>query len=130
MTGGLLDPEGSQKYLESWKKRIDRMAADTQAMSDRLGSLRVTAEDDNDLVEVTIDSSGALVDLTFTQRIQRTPPEAVARAVLRALRTARLTAAERSREIITETLGSDSVAGRTIAERMEQQLRGEDDSHG
>jgi DNA-binding protein YbaB len=130
MTGGLLDPEGSQKYLESWKKRIDRMAADTQAMSDRLGSLRVTAEDDNDLVEVTIDSSGALVDLTFTQRIRRTPPEAVARAVLRALRTARLTAAERSREIITETLGSDSVAGRTIAERMEQQLRGEDDSHG
>lgn len=130
MTGGLLDPDGSREYLDSWKKRIDRMAADTQAMSDRLGRLRVTAQDDNDLVEVTIDSAGALVDVTFTQRIQRVAPDAVGRAVLRAIRTARLTAAERSREIITDTLGGDSVAGQTIAERMERQLRGADDSNG
>jgi DNA-binding protein YbaB len=125
--GGLLDPDGAQEYLQSWKKRIDRMAADTQAMSDRLGQLRVTAEDDNGLAEVTIDSTGTLVDVRFGQGIQRVQPETVARALMSALRSARRTAAERSRQIITDTVGSESVAGRTIAERMERQLRGEDE---
>jgi DNA-binding protein YbaB len=128
--GGLLDPDGAQEYLRSWKKRIDRMAADTQAMSDRLGQLRVTAKDDNGLAEVTIDSTGALVDVRFTERIQRVAPDVVARAVLSAVRAAKLAAAERSRQIITETVGNDSVAGRTIAERMERQLHGEEDSDG
>jgi DNA-binding protein YbaB len=120
--GGLLDPDGAHEYLRSWKQRIDRMAADTQAMSDRLGELRVTAEDDNDLAEVTIDATGALLDVRFTPRIQRVAPEVVSRAVMSAIRVARLTAAERSRQIITETVGSESVAGRTIADRIERQL--------
>lgn len=121
---GLLDPDGAMDYLQAWKSRVDRMAADTQAMSDRLGELRVTAEDDNGLAEVTIDSTGALLDVRFSERIQRVAPEVVSRAVLSALRAARLTAAERSRQIITETVGSESVAARTIAERVERQLRG------
>jgi DNA-binding protein YbaB len=128
--GGLLDPEGAQENLRSWKKRIDRMAADTQAMSDRLGRLRVTAADGSGLAEVTIDSTGALVGVRFGAGIQRVEPEAVARAVMSALRSAKRTAAERSRQIITETMGSDSVAGQTLAERMDRQLRGEHDDYG
>jgi DNA-binding protein YbaB len=123
---GLLDPDGAMDYLQAWKSRIDRMAADTQAMSDRLAELRVTAEDDNGLAEVTIDSTGTLVDVRFSERIQRVSPEVVSRAVLGALRAARLRAADRSRQIITETVGSESVAARTIAERVERQLRGPD----
>jgi DNA-binding protein YbaB len=123
---GLLDPDGALDYLQAWKSRIDQMAADTQAMSDRLAELRVTASDDNGLAEVTIDSTGALIDVRFSDRIQRAAPDAVSRAVLSALRTARLAAAERSREIITETVGSESVAARAIADRVERQLRGAD----
>ena len=125
--GGLLDPEGAQEYLQSWKKRIDRMAADTQAMSDRLGRLRVTAQDDNGLAEVTIDSTGALVGVRFGPGIQRVQPDTVARAVMSALRSTKRTAAEQSRQIITETVGGDSVAGQAIAERMERRLIEEDD---
>jgi DNA-binding protein YbaB len=136
---GVLDPDGALDYLSRWKADIDRRAADTQAMSDRLGSLRVGGQDDNDLVEVTIDSTGVLVDLRFTTRIQRVEPEVVARAVLTAVADARRRAAERSREIIVETMGPDSVAGQAIADRVEQQLHapepGDDDgrrreSHG
>ncbi|GIM89280.1 YbaB/EbfC family nucleoid-associated protein [Paractinoplanes toevensis] len=126
MVGGLLDPDGAAGYLRDWKSRIDRMAADTQAMSDRLGALRVTAADDNDLVEVTIDSTGVLLDIRFGDRIQRVAPDAVARAVLNALRAARQSAAASTQKIIAETVGDDSVAGRAIAERMTQQLTGDD----
>ncbi|MEU4243237.1 YbaB/EbfC family nucleoid-associated protein [Actinoplanes sp. NPDC026619] len=126
MTEGLLDPDGAMGYLRDWKSRVDRMAADTQAMSDRLTSMRVTATDDNKLATVTIDSTGVLVDVEFAERIQRVAPDAVSRAVLSALRSARLSAARLSRQIVAETIGDDSVAGRAIAERMEKQLAGGD----
>ncbi|MGA5304149.1 YbaB/EbfC family nucleoid-associated protein [Nucisporomicrobium flavum] len=120
---GLLDPDGARAYLADWKSRIDRKAADTQAMSDRLGELRVTAEDGNGIAEVTIDSGGVLVDLRLTDRTQRVAPEVVSRAVLGALREARRKAAEQSRQIITETLGADSPAAHAIADRLDDQLR-------
>ncbi|GAA0533065.1 hypothetical protein GCM10010172_12370 [Paractinoplanes ferrugineus] len=127
MTGSLLDPDSADSYLRNWQDRVDRAAADTKAMSDRLADLRVTATDDNNLVTVTIDTTGVLHEIHFEERIQRVAPGAVSRAVLAALHTARRAAAARSREIVTETVGDDSPAGRAVAERMEQQLTGSDD---
>ncbi|GAA2492788.1 hypothetical protein Ahu01nite_026210 [Winogradskya humida] len=122
--GGFLDPDESLAYLRGWKSRIDRVAADTQAMSDRLGELRVRAEDEGGLVEVTVDSSGVLVDARFGERIQRVAPDVVSRALMAALKAAKVKAAERSRQIITDTMGSESVAAQAITARVEQQLRG------
>ena len=122
--GGILDPDGAREYLQDWKSRVDRMAVDTETVSDRLRQLRVTAEDSNGLAEVTIDSTGALVDVRFSERIQRVPPDVVSRAVMGAVRAARQKAADRSRQIVLEVMGSESVAARTIVERMDQQLRG------
>lgn len=127
LSGGFLDPDASMAYLRDWKGRVDKMAADTQAMSNRLGDLRVTAEDDNGLAKVTIDSTGVLLDVRLSDRIQHFAPDAVARALMSAFGKARLKAAEQSRDIITETMGADSIAGRTIAERVEQQLRSDPD---
>jgi DNA-binding protein YbaB len=121
-TPDILDPDAAQAYLRGWKNRVDRMAADTRAMSERLGRLRVRGTDDNDLVEVTIDANGVLAGIRFTARIQRVAPEAVERAVMAALRSARLAAAHQAREIIAETMGPDSVAAQTIAARIERQL--------
>jgi DNA-binding protein YbaB len=123
----VLDPDSAMTYLRDWQGRVDRMAADTQAMSDRLHQLRVTAQDDNHIAEVTIDSTGALIDVRFTERLPRFGPEAVSRAVMSAVHQAKKTAAVRSREIVTETMGDQSVAGRTIADRLEHQLLGGSD---
>ena len=125
-----LDRDGARAYVRAGKSRIDRKAADTQAMSDRLAGLRVTAEDGNGIAEVTIDSTGVLVDLRLSERTQRVAPDAVSRAVMSALREARLKAAEQSRRIVEETMGSDSVAARAIADRVEQQLRATAQSSG
>jgi DNA-binding protein YbaB len=121
-TPDILDPDSAQAYLRGWKSRVDRMAADTQTMSERLGQLRVRGSDDNDLVEVTIDSTGVLIGIRFTERIRRVAPEAVQRAVLHALRVARAAAAIQARQIIVDTMGPDSIAAQTIAERVERQL--------
>ncbi|MBU2669840.1 YbaB/EbfC family nucleoid-associated protein [Actinoplanes bogorensis] len=87
-------------------------------MSERLADARISATDGNGLVEVTIDSSGVLVGVRFTDRVQRVAPDAVDRAVMTAFESARRKAARLSRQIIDETMGPDSIAGRAIAERL------------
>jgi hypothetical protein len=47
--GDILDPDGARADLQDWHARIERTAAGTKAMSDRLGQLRATAEDVNGL---------------------------------------------------------------------------------
>jgi DNA-binding protein YbaB len=124
-----LDPNSSRDYLRSWKERVDTLAARTQAMSEQIEQLRVSAKDGNDLAEVTIDSTGVLVDLKLSSRMHRFEPDVVARAVLTAVAAARKTAAARSREIAEATLGPDSIAARAIADRMQQALE-PSDAHG
>ncbi|QTR04611.1 hypothetical protein J7S33_07075, partial [Saccharothrix algeriensis] len=109
--------------LEAWKGRIDKLAADTQAMGERFQNVRVTVDDRNGLAQVTVDSTGAMVDQRLTDRIHRVPPDEVARAILATLGQARGELADRSQEIITDTVG-DSPAARAIAERVGNQLRG------
>lgn len=119
---GIPDPEASRQHLTAWKGRIDRLAADTQAMSAQFEGLKVTAADPDGLAQVTVDSSGNLVDLVLSERTRRISTEDTAQAVLAAVRAAKSLVAERSAEIISETLGSDSAAGQAIADRVRAQL--------
>ncbi|MET0132486.1 MAG: YbaB/EbfC family nucleoid-associated protein [Kibdelosporangium sp.] len=124
MSGGILDPDAARERVAAWKERIDKLATDTQAMSDRLRQVQVTASDPGGLAEVTVDSTGALVGLRLTARIQRTAPEVVAQAVMSLLQQARGQVASQSQEVIAETMGPDSAAGRAIAEQVGRHLRG------
>jgi DNA-binding protein YbaB len=117
-----LDPDASRAYLRSWKNDVDRVAAQAAAMSEQMERLRVTARDENGLAEVTIDSGGVLVGLELTDRIRRFEPAAVARAVMTALREARVTAAGRAHDIAVETMGPGSLSARTTADRMRDAL--------
>ena len=131
MNGNILDPDGARERLAAWKGRIDKLAADTKAMSDQLQEVRVTASDPKGLAHVTVDSTGSLLDLRLTERIHQTDPAAVARAIMDTLRDAKHKVADRSQEIIAETVGTESAAARAIAESVDRQLRGpseEDDT--
>ncbi|MEU5965450.1 YbaB/EbfC family nucleoid-associated protein [Micromonospora parva] len=121
--GGLLDPGAAMDRLAEWKGRLDQLATATEAMSERIQELRVTVADGNGLVEVTVDSVGALVDLHLGQRVQRVAPDVVARTIMTTIATAKRQLADRAQEIISDTLGTDSPAARAIAERVGQQLR-------
>ena len=117
-----LDPDASRDYLRSWKRDAESKAERASSMAAQIEQLRASARDNNDLAEVTVDSSGVLVDLVLTERIHRYEPQVVARAVMSALRDARTRAAEQAREIAVEALGPDSMSARVIGERMQQLL--------
>ncbi len=123
MDHSILDPDSARERLAAWKDRIDKLAADTQTMSARLQEVRVTAADPSGLVEVTIDSTGSLVDLKLTDRMERTKPDVVSRTIMQTLAEAKNQLADRSQQIIAETVGTESPAARAIAESVGNQLR-------
>lgn len=123
MDGTILDPDGARAHLAAWKGRIDKMAQDTEAMRQRLQDLRVTARDPNGLAEVSVDSTGALVGLRLTERIRQVAPDVVARTIMATIGEARNELADRSREVIAETVGTESAAARAIAETVDRHLR-------
>jgi DNA-binding protein YbaB len=122
-SGGVFDFDGAMERVSAWKGRINRLAEDTKTMSDRLAGLRVTAVGENRLVEVSLDASGALVDLRLAPRVQRVAPEVLARTIMHTVGLARAKLGERSQEIIAETLGTESAAARAMAARVAQQLQ-------
>jgi DNA-binding protein YbaB len=122
--GAILDPDAAMDWLSAWKGKIDKVAADTKAMSDSLQMLQVTETDKSGQVRVTVDSTGALKDLWFGHHVQRISPEVLARTVMDTIRAARKKLADQAELIVAETVGIDSAAGRTIATRVGQQLRG------
>jgi DNA-binding protein YbaB len=119
---GLLDPDSAHEQIARWRDRVDRMASDTKAMSDRLQQVQVTATDINSMVEVTVDVSGRLVNLRLTERARRASPDTIATTIMQTIASATGQLGERARQIITETMGEDSPAGREMAERMAQHL--------
>ncbi|MBN6039107.1 YbaB/EbfC family nucleoid-associated protein [Amycolatopsis sp. 195334CR] len=123
MDESILGPEGARERLAAWKGRLDRLAADTQAMSERMQAARVTANDPNGLVEVTVDATGALVGLRLSDRTQRAAPAVVAGTIMATLADAKKRMAAQSQVIIAETMGTESAAGKAISESVGQHLR-------
>jgi DNA-binding protein YbaB len=127
MDDRVLSPEDARERLAAWKGRIDKLASDTKAMSDRFQALQVTKKDTNGMAEVTVDSTGSLIGLKLTREIERASPDVVAATIMSMIRDAKTELAERTQEIVAETIGTESAAGRAIAERVGQHLRGPKD---
>ncbi|GAB2809509.1 YbaB/EbfC family nucleoid-associated protein [Lentzea nigeriaca] len=118
----ILDPDGARDRLAAWKGRIDKLAADTKSMSEQLRGLRIVAKDPAGMAEVTIDSTGAMTDLKLTDRMSNARPETVAATIMATLADARRQLAERSKEILSDTIGTETAAGRAIVESVGRQL--------
>jgi len=124
MDDRVLNPDDARERLAAWKGRIDKLAADTKTMSDRFQQLQVTRKDRDGLVEVTVDSSGSLLALKLSKEIDRASPDVLAATIMSTIREAKNDLADRSQEIIAETVGTESPAARAIAERVGEHLRG------
>ncbi|WP_051393356.1 YbaB/EbfC family nucleoid-associated protein [Glycomyces arizonensis] len=124
-----IDPASARARLADWKERTDRMAEDTQALAAQVQTLKVTATDRDELAEVTVDHTGSPVDLVFSARIKRVSEEAAARAVLEAIRAAKIKLAERSQELVESTVGAESPAGRAFVSGLRRQF-GDDAEQG
>jgi DNA-binding protein YbaB len=124
MDDRVLTPDDARERLDAWKGRIDKLAADTKAMSDQFQALQVTKKDVDGLVEVTVDSSGSLVALKLSRDIDRSAPEVIAGTIMGTIRDAKAELAARTQEIIADTVGTESPAARAIADQVGAHLLG------
>jgi len=102
------DPQDIERGLDEWVAGLERNAVRYQELQHRVEGVRLTATSPTGVVTVTVDATGALVDVSFTDRIVQTPPEELSRQVLMAVERARGQIVGEVQEVTEETLGADA----------------------
>ncbi|THV42263.1 YbaB/EbfC family DNA-binding protein [Glycomyces buryatensis] len=125
--GKSFNAEGANARLAELQERMQQSMSATNDMAEQLGALSATGMDENGVAEATVDSQGGLVDLRYTDRAARYAPLFLARAALEANRVAKARLAERTREVIADTIGSDSEAGKAVLSSIGKRLGTETD---
>jgi len=108
------DFDAAEQMVDDWQAGIEERAAQARELSARLAQLSARARSDDELVTVTVGSSGDLTGLELDERIRDRPAAETAREIMATLRSARgiLTAAVT--EATTETVGADSATGQAV----------------
>jgi DNA-binding protein YbaB len=110
--GGDLD--AAARVVDGWEAGFEERATRARELSARLAQLRATARSHDELVTVTVGSSGDLIDLNLDERIRHRPAEETAREILTTLRAARGTLVAAVTSLTEETVGADSTTGQAI----------------
>lgn len=95
-------------------ERFERRMADVRSRADGLQreieAARITATSSDDAIEVSVNSSGGLVDIECTQKARRLTPEMVAQRVLEAYGIAVAEAGQQTLALMSSLIGDESEA--------------------
>lgn len=116
--------DAAQRRVDQWESSLAECAAKSGALSQRLARMTATAHSEDGLVEVTVDTSGALVGLRLDEQIRAQPATRTAEQVRATIRAAHENAVRQASEATVEALGADDPAGRAIIDAYEKRLRG------
>jgi DNA-binding protein YbaB len=117
-----MDPEDALRRLEDWKARAEALAQETAAASERLQELTATASDDNETVRITVDAEGLMVEIHLSSRVQKQSAHFTEASVMETYRKAQEQLKEAAAEVVAETVGADSAAGRALLAGFERRL--------
>ncbi|WP_112138592.1 YbaB/EbfC family nucleoid-associated protein [Glycomyces dulcitolivorans] len=117
-----MDPEDALRRLEDWKARAEALAQGTAAASERLQALTATASDDNETVRITVDAEGLMVEIHLSSRVQKQSAHFTEASVMETYRKAQEQLKEAAAEVVAETVGADSAAGRALLAGFERRL--------
>jgi DNA-binding protein YbaB len=101
------DLNAAAQWVDEWQSSIEERAARARTLSDRVAGMRVSARSRDDLVEVTVDSTGAVVDLRLDERIRDRPATDISQAILAVMRAAQAELAPLVRRAADEEFGAD-----------------------
>ncbi|GAA3734340.1 hypothetical protein GCM10022225_15880 [Plantactinospora mayteni] len=114
--------DAAQQRVDAWQASFADRAERTGELSRRLAGLRVTACGADGLVEATLDSTGALVDLRLDERTRQQPAARMAEEILATVRAARAELLHRVTEATVELLGADDPRGRALIDSYRGRL--------
>ena len=101
------DPDQVERQLTRWAQGFADKAERFSAMRAQVEQIQVTESSTDGAVRVTIDSSGAPIDLTLTDKIDGMPPPEVAALVMACMRRAQQQLTGRVQEAMAATVGGE-----------------------
>lgn len=108
------DFQDAHRLIGDWQAGVEARAAQALALSSRLSDLKASAESDDELVKVTVGSSGAMVRLELAEGIRGRPAAETAREIMTTLRMARAHLTAAVTKAARETVGAESATGRAV----------------
>ena len=108
------DLDEAARLVDQWQAGFEVRAAQARELAARLAALTATARSDDDLVSVTVGSTGAITDLELKEEIRHRPAAETARAILAAVRAAHESLTAAATGVTAETVGADSETGKAV----------------
>lgn len=101
------DPDQAERQISESAQGLTGKAERFGAMRAQVEQIQVTESSADGAVRVTIDSSGAPIDLALTSKISGMPPSEVAAVVMDCMRRAQRQLAGRLRHAVATTVGAE-----------------------
>ncbi|BBH66681.1 hypothetical protein ACTI_33660 [Actinoplanes sp. OR16] len=101
-------------WVDSWQADLEERLARTRALAAKLHALTGSATAGGGLIEVAVDSAGALVDLYLTEEVRRHSARWIAEQILTASAAARADLAARAVRAAGEDGDDETPEGRAL----------------
>jgi hypothetical protein len=114
----IASPGDARAALADWKERADKRAADAIAASEAVQAVTAIGADDNGIVNVKLDSSGAIVQVAFSPEIRRLQPIHLERQFMQAYENAGMALLEAAKAAVEERLSSESLTAKALVDSI------------
>ena len=107
------DLDAAEQRVDEWESGLSARAAAARELAARLSELSVSATSSDDLVTVTVNSSG-LTGLELAEGIRQRPAKETAAAIVATLRQAQTELTKAATAVTEETVGAESETGKAV----------------
>ncbi|SCE99505.1 YbaB/EbfC family nucleoid-associated protein [Micromonospora mirobrigensis] len=114
--------DAAARRLDDWEAGFADRANRSRQLSARVQALTGTATNADRTVEVTVDASGALVDLRLDERTRQHSAAHTAKQIMQATRAAHADLLRQVTEAATSLLGADDPTGQAIVASYRHRL--------
>lgn len=108
------DLDDAQEWVASWSTSVSRRAERAQRLAARVADLSATASGADGLVEVRVDSSGAMTGLHLGDGVSGWPAARIEREILTTMRAAQARLTAQVTAVVNDTVGTDTETGRAV----------------
>lgn len=115
-------PADARAALADWKERADQRAADAIAASEAVQAVTATGQDDNGIVTIKLDSSGAIVQVGFSTEVRRVQPVHLERQFMQAYANAGQALLEAARAAVEERLSPTSPTAKALVDSIKMRF--------
>jgi hypothetical protein len=115
-------PEDARAALADWKERAEKRAADAIAASEAVQELTAVGRDDNGVVAVKLNSSGAIVSVQFAPDFQRMQLRHAERQFMQAYDNAGKVLMEHARAAVEARLDPGSPTARALVDSIKMRF--------